>query len=394
MSSSSSVSGSSLHRRTGQSANDPVISSGSLRSSEDQAPKPRPIAQFLAFGFIIFLCFLQFLPATHFRDPSDPFRKWVPFNSNLSSSSTESMASSNENPSYIITNSGEDGMVHIVSYMDCLDLRLLVALANSTLSSSRDPERISFHFFIPKGCDDKVSYYKLKVLFPHSNLEIRGQEEVKEEIMKAYPLGKYEEPPFDEIAPFVIPIVHPSLRKFIYVSPNLIMKGRVEELLGIDLSNYDIAAAEDCSKRLSAYVNFDVLDAIHRSAAKPWVSGTPYAKNACLPDLSLILIDATKLDKDLVQAILWWTKVLNTRERSSPNPAVALALYKRYLKLPSSWMVGNLATSEISNGRLVLRYGGNGRVCSEFSSRTIEKSDLGDLWKQYLPPMSDQILGH
>jgi hypothetical protein len=32
---------------------------------------------------------------------------------------------------------GDDGMVHVVSWMDCLDLRALAVLANSTLSSSR-----------------------------------------------------------------------------------------------------------------------------------------------------------------------------------------------------------------------------------------------------------------
>lgn len=32
---------------------------------------------------------------------------------------------------------GEDGFLHVVSWMDCLDLRLLAVLANSTLASSR-----------------------------------------------------------------------------------------------------------------------------------------------------------------------------------------------------------------------------------------------------------------
>jgi len=36
------------------------------------------------------------------------------------------------------------------------------------------PELVSFHFFIPGGNEDKVPFYKLKVLFPHSNLEIHG----------------------------------------------------------------------------------------------------------------------------------------------------------------------------------------------------------------------------
>ncbi|CAK7335868.1 unnamed protein product [Dovyalis caffra] len=171
---------------------------------------------------------------------------------------------------------GDDGMVHVVSWMDCLDLRILAVLANSTLSSSSYPELVFFHFFIPGGNEDKVSFYKLKVLFPHSNLEIHGQEEVKEMMRTAFSGGQYAEPSYEEMA-------------------------RVEELIGVDLDDYAIATAEDCSQRLKTFVNSDVLDAIQRSASKPWVSETPYAKDTCLPDLSVLVINARKLEKDFLR---------------------------------------------------------------------------------------------
>lgn len=93
------------------------------------------------------------------------------------------------------------------------------------------------------------------------------------------------------------------------------MQGRVEELLQINLSSYGIAMAEDCSKKLSDYANSDVLDVIQRSASKPWVSITSYAANACMPELGLVLFNAAKLEKDLVEAILWWSSVLNSKKR-------------------------------------------------------------------------------
>ncbi|CAL5346729.1 unnamed protein product [Camellia sinensis] len=373
-------------RRNDSTTTNTTPSSGDLlRPAVDPAPNPRPIFQWVGFGFIIFLCFLQFLlPATHFRHPSDPLREWLPFPSNLSpssSSSTNSKASSDENSGYVRAHDGEDGMVHIVSWMDCLDLQVLAVLINSTLSSSRYPELFSFHFFVPEGHDDKVSYYKLKVLFPHSNLEIIWQEKVKGQIMAAYSAGEYPRPSFHEMAPFVIPTVHPTLSKFIYVSTNVIFKGGVEELLGVDLKNFAIAVAEDCSKRLSAYVNFDVLDAIQRSASNPWVSGTPYSEEACMPDLSLVFIDGSRLEKNLLEAILWWSKVLNKSERDSPNPAVALALYNRHLK------------PDINYKRWIHRYDGGRNIYSESCGGAI-RPDVRNLWKQYLPPMSDQILGY
>jgi hypothetical protein len=60
--------------------------------------------------------------------------------------------------------------------------------------------------------------------------------------------------------------------------PLLVLQARVEELIGVDLDDYAIATAEDCSQRLKTYVNSEVLDAIQRSVSKPWVSETPYAK--------------------------------------------------------------------------------------------------------------------
>ena len=92
-------------------------------------------------------------------------------------------------------------------------------------------------------------------------------------------------------------------------------QGRVEELIGINLSNYAIGATKNCAKRLDTLVNTDVLDAIQRSASKPWASETPYMKNACLPNLSVLLIDARKLEGDFFQVVPWWSKVLNWIER-------------------------------------------------------------------------------
>ncbi|KAJ4702595.1 Hexosyltransferase [Melia azedarach] len=379
---------STTHRRAPQPSPNPN-STGPQSLELDQAPTPKPVFQFIAFGLIIFLGLLQFLPATHFRDPSDPFRKWVPFNTSLS----KLRSSSDAKAGLINSNGQEDGMVHIVSWMECLDLRLLAVLINSTLSSSRYPDLLHFHFFVPKGNEDKVSFYKLKVLFPHSNLDIFGQEEVKEVIRTTIVGEKHSVQNFAEIAPFIIPSVHQLLSKFIYISPIVIVKWRVEELTGVDLSNYAIAAAEDCSKRLNTYVNPDVLDAIQRSASKPWVSETPYAKNCCMPDLNVVLIDGSKLEKDFLEAFLWWTQVLNWRERSNGrNPAVALALYNRYLKLSNPWLVKD-STSFVFNESLSIHYDGPKIVCSEFGDGDTLEPGHGNLWRQHLPPMSDQIIG-
>lgn len=74
---------SASQRRTAQASDNPNTD-GTHGPVLEQAPTPKPIFQFIALGLIVFLGLLQFLPATHFRHPSDPFRIWVPFNSNTS----------------------------------------------------------------------------------------------------------------------------------------------------------------------------------------------------------------------------------------------------------------------------------------------------------------------
>ncbi|KAL4290217.1 hypothetical protein GQ457_14G008010 [Hibiscus cannabinus] len=386
---SSSWRSSATHRRPTQAADTPKnpgpIHPDLIRDPNPK-PKPKPFLHFLAFLLLIFLGLLQFLPASHFRDPSDPLRNWVPFSSQPSPPPPPSAVK--------LAVDEDDGMIHIVSWMQCLDLRVLAVFTNSTLSSSRYPDLLHFHFFTPQGDKDKVSFYKLKVLFPHSNIELHGQEEVKEVIKRASSGEQHASLNLEEIAPFIIPSVHQSLRKFIYVSPNMILMGRIEELTGMDLTAHAAAAAEDCTKRLNSYVNSDVLDAIQRSASKPWISVTPYEKDACMPDLSLLLIDGKKLE-EFLEIFLWWSKVLNLSDRSSErNPAMALALYNRYLKLSDSWLVKEPAASvDVTEKSMIIHYDGPKIVCSGFGNDSVSRSFHGNSWMKYLPAMSNQILG-
>ncbi|GMI77795.1 hypothetical protein HRI_001448800 [Hibiscus trionum] len=370
---------SATNRRPTQPPDDTPKNPGSIHPDLNQDPNPKPALHFLAFVLIVFLGLLQFLPASHFRDPADPLRNWVPFNSQPSSPPTTVKLAVDE----------DDGMIHIVSWMQCLDLKVLAVFTNSTLSSSRYPDLLHFHFFTPQGDEDKVSFFKLKVLFPHSNIDLHGQDEVEEAIKRASSGVEYASLNLEEIAPFIIPSVHQSLRKFIYVSPNLILMGRIEELTGMDLTAHVVAAAEDCSKRLNTYVNSDVLDAIQRSDSKPWISVTPYEKDACMPDLSLLLIDGKKLE-EFLEIVLWWSKVLNLRN-SERNPAIALALYNRYLKLSDSWLVKEPA--DITEKSMIIHYDGPKIVCSEFGNDNVSRSPHGNSWLKYLPSMSNQILG-
>ncbi|ONK74471.1 uncharacterized protein A4U43_C03F6620 [Asparagus officinalis] len=367
---------STLHRRPVNPSTTRCAAGGRLVPDVDPPPKPPAILQVLSFGIIVFLACLQFLPATHIRDPRNPLRYWIPLGPNRT----------------VKSENVEIGRIHVVSWTDCLDLRAIAVLVNSTLSSSRSPENIHFHFFIPEGEDEELSYYKLKVLLPHSNMDIIGQKEVKEKLQIALPEWNLLWSSL-EIIPLVIPLINHSWSRYLYVSSDTMIKGNVEELYGVHLGLYAIAAATDCSRILGSYVNIDVVNAIQRTAAKSWVSDEPYDKNACTPDFSLLLVHAEKLDKELMKAISWWIKVLNLKDEGNIkiNAAVALALHSKYLKLPSLWKIHDSVSSGFQNETNVLRYDGPARVCSE-DKRQHQELDTSNTWRQYLNPKSDGVL--
>lgn len=71
------ASGSGLTRRPGGLAN--RAAPGPVRPDVEPPPRPRPGMQKLAIIAIVALgCLQLFLSPTHFRDPKDPHRSWIP----------------------------------------------------------------------------------------------------------------------------------------------------------------------------------------------------------------------------------------------------------------------------------------------------------------------------
>lgn len=64
--------------------------------------------------------------------------------------------------------------------------------------------------------------------------------------------------------------------------------------------------------------------------------------------------------------------------------AVSLALFDKYLKLPSIWKRGDANAG-------ILDYDGPHKVCSE-DGRQHEQSSYGENWRQYVHQESDPIL--
>eukprot|EP01018_Ginkgo_biloba_P031487 Gb_40512 [translate_table: standard] len=166
-------SGGGATRRNNATSSRRNSAAGPLNIDIDAPPKPWPFAPIIALAVIICFLFLQLMPATHYRDPFDPYRQWRPHNRNVTL----------VNP----LNGEDDGnltnvskqveafeRIHIFSLTDDSDLRPLAVLVNSTICSSWNPEHVYFHLFLPNGSNEEDSHHKLKALFPKSNIETLG----------------------------------------------------------------------------------------------------------------------------------------------------------------------------------------------------------------------------
>lgn len=190
-----------------------------------------------------------------------------------------------------------------------------------------------------------------------------------------------------------------------------ISRGNVEELFDMNLGAYAIAAAEDCSKRLSAIVNMDDLKAIQRRAEKSWGSEKSYDKDVCLPDFNLLLLDPRKLEKNLIDAISWWSKALNDKTQRFTNSLVAFSCIPQssiimYLhgflvqgksdsscRLPVSWKLNGSSLTEVENENNILPFDGSIKICSQNIDKQ-QSSSHGNLWNKYITPNFDAILSH
>ncbi|KAL6637985.1 hypothetical protein ACP70R_025557 [Stipagrostis hirtigluma subsp. patula] len=356
-------------RAGGAAQEPPPRGQRAIHADVDPPPRPWPGMQKLAIAAIVVLGCLQFLPATHFRDPSDPLRRWIPFNGS-------------RNPTDAIN---EVGAVDIFSWISCLDLRTLAVLTNSTLSSSSDPHNISFHFLIPEGGNDKLPYHQLKVVLPDSNITVTSQKQIKDRLNVATPEGNFLWSFHNELSPLLIATTKFSQKRYVYISADSIIKGTIEDLARTELGTYAIGAVEDCSKRFGDYVSMDALNAVQRTGAKSWVSAKPYDKDACLLNFDVLSVNPRRLEKNLVDAIMWWVQVVDVANpRDKIRLAIALTFYDKYLKLPSNWKRVN------ANGD-ILDYDGPKNVCSEDGLKH-KQAGYGEIWQQYLHEKSEAIL--
>lgn len=348
---------------------------GPLHIDIDDPPKPWRFASFLALLFMIFFLFLQFMPATHYRDPFDSKRQWKSF--------TPDLATANQTVTRISTQSEPLDDVHIFSWSDDLDLRPLAVLVNSTISNSRNPGNIYFYLSIPDDWEEELAHSRFKVLFPKSNISIHRHNVIRKKVL---PSGSEDSrSDFPYFLPFYIPKIIQNLRRFIYFVPDIVVKGKVEELFRFNLTNTPVAAVEDCSK------NFGYINA---KSSRPSVSQTPYGKSTCILDFSVLLVNAELFaNKNFIEVTKMWRKGIDAEgERDNgTDQEIMLALDGNYTKLDASWNSRESRFSGIGSDVKIFHFDGEKKPWLKQTKDSIH-TDMTKIWWDYLSRGADLLL--
>uniref|UniRef100_A0ACD5X9A5 Uncharacterized protein n=1 Tax=Avena sativa TaxID=4498 RepID=A0ACD5X9A5_AVESA len=249
------------------------------------------------------------------------------------------------------------------------------------MSSSSQPHDVSFTFLIPEGENYQLPFYKLKSVLPDSNITVTSQKKIKDKLNVATLEGNFLWSFRDELSPIIFATTQFSRKRYVYISADSIVKGKVEDLLRIDLGSYAIGAAEDCSKRLGDYASMDVLNVVQRTH-RDLVYTESYDKDACLLDFDILLVEPRNLKRSLIDSIKLWTMAVNLpNARDAIRVAMTLAFYDNYLKLPTNWKRRNESTD-------ILYYDGPKDVCYGSGHKHREKAS-GKAWQQYLSQKSE-----
>lgn len=341
----------------------------------DDPPEPWRFAPFIALLLMIFFLFLQFMPATHYRDPFDSKRVWKSFSPDLTAG--------NQTVTHTSTQSEPLEDVHIFSWSDDLDLRPLAVLVNSSISNTRNPGNIFFYLSIPDDWEEELAHYRFKVLFPKSNIFVHRHSVIRKKVLASG--GEDSRSDFPYFLPFYIPKISQNLRRFIYLVPDIVVKGKVEELFRVNLTNTPVAAVEDCSN------NFEYVNA---KSSRPLVAQTPYGKSTCILDFSVLLVNAELFtNKNFIEVTKLWRKGLDAEDErdGGSDQAIMLALDGNYTKLDASWNRRESRFSGIGSDVKIFHFDGEKKPWLKQTEDSI-RTNMTKIWWDYLSGGANLLL--
>lgn len=388
--------GGSVVRRGGRGSEKGANSAMPLKADIDPPPKPWPFVPAIALLLVLAFVSLQFfLPVTHVRHPADPYRNWIPvdhFKSNKHKivSDSDSISSNNSEVS--------DGTLIVVMTKET-DLRPAFVVINSTISNTREPEKLQFCIIVPSKLLNSQTM-KLKAVFSNLKVEVLRDGFVIEK-MKTFMVAESiddENSKALDLVPLYLPKMFPSFERFIYLESDSVLQGDIEELIQLDMHGNPVAAVEDCSQIFETFFSLDLLEAARLSSGnvKPRMPAEPYEPKTCIFDKGSMVLDPKVWnEKNITEAVQWWIAMYyKTGETLYSNGHLELplhlALYRNYTKVNDSWNVREPLTFKKANAAKLLHFDKQHKPWHQTKPANFEK-DITGLWWKYLSPSTNMM---
>ncbi|KAJ1460095.1 nucleotide-diphospho-sugar transferase, partial [Pelagophyceae sp. CCMP2097] len=140
--------------------------------------------------------------------------------------------------------------------------------------------------------------------------------------------------------------------RILYVDTDVVVRADVSKLRGLDMGGHAAAATEDCSQKLSKYINFQILGRVLARRRAHGAHGAlqfdAATNETCVFNRGVVLFDAAKWRNMRLTSAIEELIVLYVKSRARlwrggvSQPPFLLALAGRYADLGLAWNVRGL----------------------------------------------------
>ena len=271
--------------------------------------------------------------------------------------------------------------IHIGVATDADEPFGLLALVNSTLVNTLEPQLLRFHIVVP-GTSRRRLRLLLESLFSQPSfrmysLDVGG---ARAKILR-HLRRREREPvlisPYRYTLPYLPLVLPQSVRRLLWLQPDVLILSDVREVYDVPLDGAPAGAAEDCSR--AADTQFNASRVSLNGALPP---------GACSLEAGLIVLDLQQWQLlDMTARVEYWL-ALNLRAASffahnDAHAPLTLALLPVFARLPSHWIAGGLGerrASPVETSRLRIVIAPHNRAGAE-APRALH---FGGRWKPWL----------
>ncbi|KAI5056616.1 hypothetical protein GOP47_0028434 [Adiantum capillus-veneris] len=369
-----------------------TLCDSALRAVVDPPPTPWPFVPALALLALLSLGHPPCHPLPPCWGSSPPLDSYSP-----SHAPTYETTSSVIGEMGFTTEKDERALIIVVSKDE--GLRPVFVLLNSTISNTKEPEKLHFVVILPSSIPESECL-KLQAVLENVPVTIFRDGYIIEKMKSLLPAESASERNFKrlDVMPFYLPKMFPSFDRFVYLELDAVLQGDIEEIIQLEMESDPVAGVEDCSQQLETFFSMELLEAarVLSRNEKPALPAQPYEPKTCLFDKSTLVIDQKAWrEENVTEAVQWWIAMYHrTAESLYSNGHLELpfqlALYKKCKQLDALWNVRRPLTYADANEAKLVHFDKEHKPWHQTKPTNFEK-DITRIWWKYISPSANMV---